>query len=125
MRGLDACSPGEIAARVNEIGVGTARLPLLQFALLGLLAGALIGLGSMMFSLVASDATLGFATSRMLGGLVFSLGLILVTVAGAELFTGNNLMAMAWASGRVSTRDVLLNWSVACAANCVSQPGLP
>lgn len=114
---LDACSPRKIAARVNAFGVGKAQLPLVPLALLGLLAGAFIGLGSMMFTLVARDATLGFAASRLLGGLVFLLGLILVTVAGAELFTGNNLLAMAWASGRVSTRDVLLKWAVVCAAN--------
>lgn len=77
-----------------------------------------------MFTLVASDATLGFAASRLLGGLAFSLGLILVTVAGAELFTGNNLLVMAWASGRVSSAEVLRNWAVVCAANFVGAAGL-
>ena len=122
--GLDAYAPQEIASRVSEVGVGKARLPLLTQALLGVLAGAFIGMGALMFTLVASDATLGFAASRLLGGLVFSLGLILVTVAGAELFTGNNLLAMAWASGRVSTREVLLNWAVVCAANFAGAAGL-
>ncbi len=122
--GLDAYSPKEIAARVSDVGVGKARLPLLTLALLGVLAGAFIGLGALMFTLVASDAGLGFAASRLLGGLAFSLGLILVTVAGAELFTGNNLLAMAWAAGRVSTRDVLVNWTVVCAANFVGAVGL-
>ena len=101
-----------------------ARLPLLTLALLGVLAGAFIGLGAMLFTLVASDATLGFAASRLLGGLAFSLGLILVTVAGAELFTGNNLLAMAWASGRVSSAEVLRNWVVVCAANFAGAAGL-
>lgn len=122
--GLDAYSPKEIAARVSEVGVGKARLPLLTQALLGVLAGAFIGLGAMGYTLVASDASLGFAASRLLGGLVFSLGLILVTVAGAELFTGNNLLAMAWASGRISTRELLRNWVVVCAANAVGALGL-
>jgi formate transporter len=122
--GLDAYSPREIAARVREVGVGKARLPLVTVILLGVLAGAFIGLGALMFTLVAGDASLGFAASRLLGGLVFSLGLILVTVAGAELFTGNNLLAMAWASRRVGTGEMLVNWAVVCAANFVGAAGL-
>jgi formate/nitrite transporter len=122
--GLDAYSPQEIAARVSEVGVGKARLPLLTQALLGLLAGAFIGLGALLFTLVASDASLGFATSRLLGGLAFSLGLILVTVAGAELFTGNNLLAMAWASRRITTPELLRNWVVVCASNFIGATGL-
>ena len=122
--GLDAYSPQQIAARVAEVGVAKARLPLLSLALLGVLAGAFIGLGALMFTLVASDASLGFAASRLLGGLVFSLGLILVSVAGAELFTGNNLLAMAWASRRLSTGELLRNWAVALAANAAGAAGL-
>jgi formate/nitrite transporter len=60
----------------------------------------------------------------VLGGVVFSLGLLLVVVAGAELFTGNNLLAMAWADGCLSTRDVLVNWAVVCAANFAGAAGL-
>jgi formate transporter len=121
---MDAYAPKEIARRVNQFCVLKARLPLLTLSLLGLLAGAFIGLGALMFALIASDASLGFAATRLLGGLAFSLGLILVTVAGAELFTGNNLLAMGWASGCVSTRDVLRNWLVVCAANFVGAAGL-
>ncbi len=90
--GSDAYSPSQIAARVSEVGVARARLPLLSLLLLGVLAGAFIGLGALMFTLLASDAGLGFAAQRLLGGLVFSLGLIHVSIAGAELFTGNNLL---------------------------------
>lgn len=122
--GLDAYSPKEIAGRVNDFCVIKARMPLLTVSMLGVLAGAFIGLGALMFTLVASDPTLGFAATRLLGGLAFSLGLILVTVAGAELFTGNNILAMAWADGRVSTRQVLRNWVVVCAANFVGAAGL-
>lgn len=122
--GLDAYAPRQIAARVEEAGVGKARLPLLTQALLGVLAGAFIGLGALLYTLVASDAGLGFATSRLLGGLVFSLGLVLVIVAGAELFTGNNLIVMAWASGRIGTRALLTNWAVVCVANLVGAVGL-
>jgi formate/nitrite transporter len=122
--GLDAFAPREIAARVSEVGVGKARLPLLTTLLLAVLAGAFIGLGALMYTLVASDASLGFAAKRLLGGLAFSLGLILVTVAGAELFTGNNLLAMAWASRRISTTELLRNWLVVCVANFVGASGL-
>lgn len=122
--GMDAYAPREIAARVVEVGVGKARLPALTLALLGTLAGAFIGLGALMFVLVTSDSTLGFAASRLLGGLVFSLGLVLVTVAGAELFTGNNLIAMAWAAGRVSTPQLLRQWALACGANFAGALGL-
>ncbi|MFO1219980.1 MAG: formate/nitrite transporter family protein [Burkholderiaceae bacterium] len=122
--GFDAYAPREIAARVAGVGVAKARLPLATLAMLGVLAGAFIGLGAMMFTLVASDTSLGFAASRLLGGLAFSLGLLLVVVAGAELFTGNNLLAMAWAERRIGTAELLRNWVVACAANFVGAAGL-
>ncbi|HEX2494791.1 MAG TPA: formate/nitrite transporter family protein [Steroidobacter sp.] len=122
--GLDAYSPRQIAERVNDYCIVKAHLPLLTVSLLGVLAGAFVGLGALMFTLVASDAGLGFAAIRLLGGLSFSLGLILVTVAGAELFTGNNMLAMAWATGCVSTREVLRNWIVVCATNFVGAAAL-
>lgn len=122
--GFDAYSPREIAARVESVGVAKARFPLLSQVMLGILAGAFIGLGSLYFTLVTSDSTLGFAAARMLGGLVFSLGLLLVIVAGAELFTGNNLLAMAWAEGKLSTADVLRNWVIVCLANFAGAAGL-
>src|SRR4029434_10366521 len=93
--GFDAYSPKEIAERVENIGVTKARLPLLTVATLGVLAGGSIARGALYFTLVTSDSSLSFVTSRLLGGLTFSLGLILVVVASAELFTGNNLLIMA------------------------------
>ncbi|WP_395703789.1 formate/nitrite transporter family protein [Aquabacterium sp.] len=121
---FDAYTPREIAGRVKDFCLVKAQLPLLSLAMLGMLAGAFIGLGAMMFTLVASDASLGFAAQRLIGGLSFSLGLLLVTVAGAELFTGNNLLAMAWADGCLSTRQLLRNWSVVCLANLVGAAAL-
>jgi formate/nitrite transporter len=121
---MDAYSPQQIAERVDNIGVTKARLPLLSMAMLGMLAGAFIGLGALYFTLVISDAGLSFAVARVLGGVCFSLGLLLVVVAGAELFTGNNLLAMAWADGKVSTTEVLRNWVVVCAANFAGAAGL-
>jgi formate transporter len=122
--GLDAYAPKDIANRVSDVGVTKARLPWLTLVLLGMLAGAFIGMGSLLFTLVASDASLGFAASRLLGGGVFALGLVLVTVAGAELFTGNNLLAMAWAARRIRTGELLRNWAVVCLANFIGAAGL-
>ena len=85
--------------------------------MLGMLAGAFIGLGALFNVIVLSDASIPFGARRVLGGVVFSLGLFLVLVAGAELFTGNNLLAMAWADRKVTTFDVLRNWAIVCAAN--------
>lgn len=121
---LDAYSPKEIAARVESVGVVKARLPLVTTAVLGLLAGAFIGLGALFYTLVMSDAALGFAAARLAGAVCFTLGLLLVVVAGAELFTGNNLIVMAWADGRISTAEVLRNWVVVCLANFVGAAGL-
>ncbi len=114
---IDLYSPAEIADRVEAAGVSKARLPFLKLFVLGLLAGAFIGLGAMYYTIVAADHTLPFAVGRLLGGLVFSLGLVLVVIAGAELFTGNNLIVMAWADGKVSTAAVLRNWAIVYVAN--------
>jgi formate transporter len=122
--GFDAFSPQQIADRVQNVGVVKARLPLLSMVMLGVLAGAFIGLGALYYTLVISDASLSFAVGRVLGAVCFSLGLLLVVVAGAELFTGNNLLAMAWADGKVSTGEVLRNWAVVCTANFIGAAGL-
>jgi formate/nitrite transporter len=122
--GSGAFSPKEIAQRVNDVGVAKVQLPLLSLIMLGLLAGAFIGLGGLYFVLIKSDASMEFAAGQIIGGVAFSLGLILVVVAGAELFTGNNLLAMAWAEGKISTLDILKNWLVVCLANFFGAAGL-
>jgi formate/nitrite transporter len=91
---------------------------------LGILAGGFIGLGAVYFTLVISDPSIGFTAGRMLGGVAFSLGLILVVVAGAELFTGNNLLVMAWTSQRITTRELLSNWTIIWIANFIGAAGL-
>jgi formate/nitrite transporter len=117
--GPDAFPPREIAARLSDIGVAKTKLPLTSLAMLGVLAGAFIGLGALFNVIVLSDATLPIAVRRVLGGAVFSMGLFLVLVAGAELFTGNNLLAMAWAERKVTTLDVLYNWTVVGVTNFI------
>ncbi len=122
--GFDAFSPQEISERVERVGVAKARLPLLRMFMLAVLAGAFIGFGALCFVVVQADPALGFAARRVVGGLVFSLGLLLVVVAGAELFTGNNLLVMAWAEGRLTTAEVLRNWAVVLAGNAVGAVSL-
>jgi formate/nitrite transporter len=117
--GFDAFSPKEVAERIEVLAVAKARLPLASMGLLAVLAGAYIGFGALFFLLVTSDPGLSFVAARVLGGLVFSLGLLTVVVAGAELFTGNHLLAMAWADGRLRTGEVLRNWAVVCVGNAV------
>jgi formate/nitrite transporter len=121
---FNAYSPAEIEEAIERVGVGKASLPFLPCFMLAIVAGAGIGLGALYFSIVASDASLGFAATRVLGGLVFSLGLVIVLVGGAELFTGNNLIVMAWASGRVSTAALLRNWAIVYVGNFIGGAGL-
>ena len=121
--GFDAFSPKEIAERVETVGVAKARLPLLSMLILGVLAGAFIGLGALYFVVVRSDPSLGYALKQVLGGIAFALGLILV-VAGAELFTGNDLLVMAWADRKISTAELLRSWSIVCAGNFIGAVGL-
>lgn len=122
--GFDAYSPAQIAERVQQVCVIKARMPALTMLLLAVLAGAFIGLGALYFTLVISDHGLGFAAGRVLGGVCFSLGLLLVVVAGAELFTGNNLLAMAWAEGCLTTRDVLRDWLIVGIGNFIGAGAL-
>ena len=121
---FDAYSPREISLRLEAAGVTKARLATLPTLMLGAIAGGFIGLGALYFTIVASDPQLTFAASRLLGGLAFSLGLILVVVAGAELFTGNNFLVMAWADGKISLRELLRNWGLVYPSNAVGAVGL-
>src|SRR5215831_15107781 len=121
---LNAYSPAEIKEAVEKVGVKKANLPFQASFMLSVVAGGSIGLGALYYTIVASDPSLGFAATRVLGGLVFSLGLALVLVGGAELFTGNNLIVMAWASGKVSTRAMLRNWVIVYFGNLVGALGL-
>jgi formate transporter len=92
--------------------------------MLAIIGGGSIGFGALYYTIIASDAELSFATVRVVGGLVFSLGLALVLVGGAELFTGNNLIVMAWASGKVSTGTMLRNWTIVWLGNLLGSLGL-
>lgn len=123
---IDALLPPEMAERAERIGVGKARFELPKLMMLAILAGAFIGFGSI-FSVVVTagaDGMMPYGTIRLLAGMAFSLGLILVIVGGAELFTGNNLMVMACASGKLGYRELLRAWGFVYVGNFVGAGGL-
>jgi formate/nitrite transporter len=121
---MDALLPAEMATRAEYIGVRKAETPALTMFTLAVLAGAFIALGSVFATNTATGSSaLPFGVAKLLTGLVFCLGLVLVVVGGAELFTGNNLIVMAWASGKVSTRALLRNWVIVYAGNFVGSIG--
>jgi len=100
-----------MARRAEEVGATKAALPTAKLLALAVLAGAFIATGAVFATTVtAGSSELAFGVTRLLAGLAFSLGLILVVVAGAELFTGNNLVVMAWAGRRVTTSRLLWTW---------------
>jgi formate transporter FocA len=117
---FDALMPAAMAVRAEEVGVRKATTdPLTVFAL-SILGGAFIALGAIFATTVGTGGgALPFGLARLSSGVAFTLGLILVVSAGAELFTGNNLIVMAWASGKVRTRAVLFNWMLVFAGNFV------
>ena len=128
---IDALLPQEMAARAEQLGARKSEMTILKTFMLAVLAGAFIALGAIFattvsaagMSVTASDGSVAYNTAlpygivRLLAGLVFSLGLILVVVGGAELFTGNNLIIMAWASGKVRGLAVLRNWIIVYIGN--------
>jgi formate/nitrite transporter len=134
---IDALLPAEMATRAEYIGVRKSEMPALTMFSLALLAGAFISLGAVFATTVsvggmtinAADGAAAFSTglpygvTRLLAGLVFCLGLILVVVGGAELFTGNNLIVMAWANGKVTTGALLRNWVIVYIGNFVGAIG--
>ncbi len=117
---VDALLPPDMASKAETIGVAKANMPLPKMLALSVLAGAFIALGA----LFSTTSTAGLAAGgvpyglvRLVAGVTFSLGLMLVVVGGAELFTGNNLIVMAWANGKISTQQVLKNWLVVYTGN--------
>ncbi|GAH90886.1 unnamed protein product [marine sediment metagenome] len=113
----DAHQPVEMVHKMESTGVTKASRDTLSMVLLGLLAGFFIGLGAVFCTLVTTNISLGFGLGKLLGGLAFSLGLILVVVAGSELFTGNCLIVAPWMSARISGSQLLRNWGIVYFSN--------
>ena len=123
--GIDALVPPQVAAKAEDVGVAKANLDGLTTFLLAVLAGAFIALGAVFSTTVATglSGAVPFGIGRLLVGLAFSLGLMLVVAAGAELFTGNNLLVMAYASGKIPLRALLRNWAIVYVGNFVGAAG--
>ena len=115
--GVDAYKPSQIAELVETAGVSKAHLSIGQTLTLAILAGVFIGFGGAAYTMVMTGVDAGFGPARFLGGVVFSLGLILVVVGGAELFTGNALMTIAAVDRKISLRDLLRNWGLVYLGN--------
>jgi formate transporter len=117
---IDAFPPAKMASRLEDVGVTKAKLNGWTMFALAILAGAFIGTGAIFCTTVlAGTSSLPYGVQRLLGGLVFTLGLILVVVGGSELFTGNNLIVIAFASGKVSVGGLLRNWGIVYLGNFV------
>jgi formate transporter len=128
---FDAIMPAVIALRVEASGVQRASLDPMTLLVLSILGGAFVAFGAVFATTVSAgsivavgadgaaaySASLPYGIVRLLTGLAFTSGLLLIVVGGAELFTGNNLIVVAWASGKVKTSDVLLNWLIALGGN--------
>lgn len=114
---LAALTPQQIETKAAEVGSVKVGMSPAKAFLLAMMAGLFVGTGAMFMTLVKSDATLSLAASSLLGGLSFSLGLFLVLVAGAELFTGNSLMVIGLVHGRYSWVDLARSWLVVYAGN--------
>ncbi len=124
MPNLDALLPVEIAMQAERLGAQKAKLDAVTLLALAVLAGAFIALGAMFATTVLAGANeLPFGVSRLVAGLVFCLGLILVIAGGAELFTGNTLIVMAWAAGDLRLRDVMRVWSIVYVGNFIGAIG--
>ena len=110
VKNVDSLLPPEMALQAELIGVSKVNMSLSKTLVLAMLAGAFIAFGSIFFTTVTAGSTMSYGITRLFGGFSFSLGLVLVIVGGAELFTGNNLIIMAWANKKISTSQIFKNW---------------
>jgi formate transporter len=118
---LDALPAPEIARRAEEVGIKKATADVISTFTLSILAGGFVSVGAAFSTTVIAGANgiLSYGVTRLLAGLAFSLGLVLIMGAGAELFTGNSLIVMAWASRKISTVALIRNWVVVYTGNFV------
>ena len=103
--------------KAETVGVGKATNDPGRVFMLAIMAGMQIGMGALLMTIVKSDAAFSFGLSQLLGGIAFSLGLICVVVAGAELFTGNSLMVMGALSKRLTWGALAKNWVIVWLGN--------
>lgn len=113
----DQLAGAAIEAKCEAVAVNKAKMENARCFALAVMAGIMISMGALFMALVRCDATLGFAVSQVFGAAMFSLGLVCVLVAGAELFTGNSLMICAKASGKITWGQMFKNWGIVYAGN--------
>ena len=116
---LDAYIPAEMAKRAEASGIRKANRDIISAFFLAIQAGAFIAFGAALYTHVIHDSTLSVGLTKLIGGLTFSLGLILVIIAGADLFTGDTLMVMACFTGAITYRRMLRSWSIVFTGNLV------
>lgn len=110
-------APAATEAKAENVGLGKVNLEVGRCFALSIMAGMQIGMGALFMTFVKSDSSLSFAVAQVLGGICFSLGLICVIVAGAELFTGNSLMIIGKMGGKFSWGALLKNWLIVWIGN--------
>lgn len=121
---IDAMLPPEMALACEAAGAAKAGRDAVALVVLGLLAGAFIALGAIFMTVVLTGAgDLPWGVARLLAGIVFSLGLILVIVGGAELFTGDSLMIVACASRRITLAALIRAWILVYIGNIAGAIG--
>lgn len=116
---MDSLMPDKMAKQAENAGIKKANRSFLKTFVLAILAGAFISFGAIFATTITAEPTLSPGFTKLMGGLAFSLGLILVIVGGAELFTGNNIIVMSWANKRIKTTQVLRNWSIVFVGNFI------
>lgn len=121
---IDAYTPKEIAARIEKAAVSKSVLQASKVFVLALLAGAFIAFGAAFYTITVYNSTMSPGITRLLGGLVFCLGLTLVVVAGAELFTGNNLLVMAYVDKKITLQQLAANWLIVFTGNFIGALGV-
>ena len=116
---IDAYTPAQMAVRVEKAGIAKSKKDFFSTFTLAMMAGVFIGLGAVFFTYIIHDSTMSVGMTKLIGGLVFSLGLILVIITGAELFTGNNLIVMAFVSHKITFKQLLRNWGIVFIGNLI------
>ncbi|MGI9406351.1 MAG: formate/nitrite transporter family protein [Hyphomicrobiaceae bacterium] len=121
---MDVVPPARIAKLTLDVGVRKCNLAFVPLLSLAILAGAFIAFGAMFYTITITGSTLGFGPTRLLGGLAFSLGLVLIVIGGAELFIGNSLIVLARIEGLVTTSELMRNWGIVYVGNLIGALGI-
>ena len=115
----DAYVPADMAKRAEASAIRKANRDFVSSFFLAVQAGSFIAFAAAFFTFTVHDSTLGVGLTKLIGGVTFSLGLILVVIAGADLFTGDTLMVMACFSRKIKVRQMLRSWASVLLGNLI------